>query len=439
MYAHRVTPWALVSVAAMILLGAIACLAGENLAPAEGFRPLFNGKNLDRWKADQESRKHWVVRDGVLAYDGKNRDLWTLQSFGDFVLKVDWRLPAPGDSGIYLRGTPKAQVNIWCSELGSGEVYGYRTDSKQPEEVRKAATPLKRADKPVGQWNTFVITLQGETLTVVLNGEVVISGARLPGVPPSGPIGLQHHGNPLEFRNILIRELPRKESTSRAAAICTSCCSLAAQPAGPIELFNGKDLTGWQLKGDPKRSKWAIGKAALDPSDPTKLQVSPGGSDLVNLATSLDLFTQQRFGDARVELDVMVPRGSNSGIYIMGEYEIQILDSYGRTRMGMGDMGAIYGAAPPRVNACKAPGQWQHFVIEYQAPRFDAQGKKTANARILRVALNGQVLHENVELKGATPGGVTGHEVAQGPLMFQGNHGPVAFRNIRITPLATGP
>lgn len=439
MYAHRAMPWALTAVAALMLLGAACCPAAETIAAEEGFRPLFNGKNLDGWKADEEAKKHWVVRDGVLSYDGKNGNLWTVQSFGDFVLKVDWRLPAPGDSGIYLRGTSKAQVNIWCNELGSGEVYGYRTDRQQPEEVRKAATPLKKADKPVGQWNTFVITLKGETLTVVLNGEVVISNARLPGVPKSGPIALQHHGNPIEFRNLLIRELPQGDSSWQGEVLCTSCCSLAAPPAGTIEPFNGKDLTGWELKGDPKRSKWAIGTAALDPSDPTRLQVSPGGSDLVNLATSLDLFTQQRFGDARVELDVMVPRGSNSGIYIMGEYEIQILDSYGRTRMGMGDMGAIYGAAPPRVNACKAPGQWQHFVIEYQAPRFDAQGKKTANARILRITLNGQVLHENEELKGATPGGVTGREVPQGPLMFQGNHGPVAFRNIRITPRATEP
>lgn len=438
MYAHRAMAWALAGVAALALLGAAFCLAAETPAD-EGFRLLFNGKNLEGWKADDEAKKHWVVRDGVLSYDGKNGNLWTVQSFGDFVLKVDWRLPAPGDSGIYLRGTSKAQVNIWCNALGSGEVYGYRTDRNQPEEVRKAATPLKKADKPVGQWNTFVITLKGERLTVVLNGEVVISNARLPGVPKSGPIALQHHGNPIEFRNILIRELPRDEGASQAGVLVTSCCFLAAQPAGTIELFNGRDLRGWELKGDPQRSKWAIGTAALDPANPARLQVSPGGSDLVNLATSLDLFTRQRFGDARLELDVMVPRGSNSGIYILGEYEIQILDSYGRTRMGMGDMGAIYGAAPPRVNACKAPGQWQHFVIEYQVPRFDAQGKKTANARILRVTLNGQVLHENVELKGPTPGGVTGREASQGPLMLQGNHGPVAFRNIRITPLATAP
>ena len=98
-------------------------------------------------------------------------------------------------------------------------------------------------------------------------------------------------------------------------------------------------------------------------------------------------------------------------------------------------MGAIYGAAPPKINACKAPGEWQKYEIHFQAPRFDADGKKTGNARFLKVILNGKVLHENVEMKKQTPGGVTGREHATGPLMFQGNHGPVAYRNIKIGPL----
>lgn len=119
---------------------------------------------------------------------------------------------------------------------------------------------------------------------------------------------------------------------------------------------------------------------------------------------------------------------------VMGEYEIQVLDSYGRTESGMGDMGAIYGAAVPSKNASKAPGQWQKYVIEYRAPRFDAKGKKTANARIIKITLNGQVIHENLEFTNATPGGVSGKEAPTGPLLFQGNHGEVAYRNIKITP-----
>lgn len=193
----------------------VAALPAAGLAAEEkkdkGFEPLLD-EGLSKWKADEKLKAHWTLDDGVLKYDGKASHLWTKDSFEDFVLKVDWRLPARGDSGIYLRGMSKAQCNIWVNDLGSGEVWGYRTDKNQPEEVRKACTPKKVADKPVGEWNTFVITMKGDRLTVVLNGEEVISGAKLPGVKPSGPIALQHHGNPIEFRNIVIKELGEKKA-----------------------------------------------------------------------------------------------------------------------------------------------------------------------------------------------------------------------------------
>ena len=134
----------------------------------------------------------------------------------------------------------------------------------------------------------------------------------------------------------------------------------------------------------------------------------------------------------------MVPKGSNSGIYVMGEYEIQVLDSWGRVKMGGGDMGAVYGASPPHVNACKRPGQWQKYVIDFRSPKFYANGKKVenGNARLVRVELNGKVLHdENLKLSGPTGGALTGEEAPTGPLMFQGNHGPVAYRNIIVKPL----
>jgi hypothetical protein len=124
------------------------------------------------------------------------------------------------DSGIYLRGSSKSQVNIWNWPVGSGEVYGYRMDAKMPPEVRAAVTPKKRADKPRGEWNTFVITMKADRLTVQLNGEEVISNAQLPGVPTQGPIALQHHGiwnaqakkwagppSLVQFKNIYVKEL----------------------------------------------------------------------------------------------------------------------------------------------------------------------------------------------------------------------------------------
>ncbi|MDP6503428.1 MAG: DUF1080 domain-containing protein [Planctomycetota bacterium] len=205
--------------------------------------------------------------------------------------------------------------------------------------------------------------------------------------------------------------------------------------AETIEPFNGKDLSGWQAKGPAARNAWKVGKAVMDPKNPRNLLVEEGGTDLVNSkGHGLDFYTVQKFGDCRIELDVMVPKGSNSGVYVMGEYEVQVLDSFGRKKLGMGDMGAIYSAAAPKVNATKPPGQWQTYLIEFRAPRFDDAGKKTENAQFLKVVLNGTVLHENIEMKGKTPGGVRGRESATGPIMFQGNHGPVAYRNIRITP-----
>jgi hypothetical protein len=209
----------------------------------------------------------------------------------------------------------------------------------------------------------------------------------------------------------------------------------AAEKAKVIVPFNGKDLTGWLTKGGKPEATLKVGTAKVDPRNNRALVVTPGGSDLVNaLAHAKDFYTKEKFGSAVYEVEFMVPKGSNSGVYIMGEYEIQILDSYGREEVGPGDVGGLYGAQAPKVNAAKAPGQWQKFVIDFRAPNFDASGKKVANAVFLRVSLNGKVIHENVEMKQQTPGGVTGKEAPLGPLMFQGNHGPVAFRNIRITP-----
>lgn len=201
--------------------------------------------------------------------------------------------------------------------------------------------------------------------------------------------------------------------------------------AKPIMPFNGKDLSGWQVKS--KKMKWVVGTAEMDPKNNGKLKIEPGSGQLVNPPSGEDIYTEEKFGDGIFEVEFMVPKGSNSGIYLMGEYEVQILDSYGRDKVGPGDLGGLYGAAAPRVNASKKPGEWQTFVIDFRAPRFEG-GKKVANAAFAKVTLNGKVIHENVEMKGPTPGGLSGKEAPTGPLMFQGNHGPVVFRTIKITP-----
>jgi len=222
-----------------------------------------------------------------------------------------------------------------------------------------------------------------------------------------------------------------------AALLVLAAASSAALAADAVEPFNGKSLDGWALKGPAERSKWTVGTASLDKSDPGKIvagKAAEGQGELINASgQGVDAYTKDKWGDCLIELEVMVPKGSNSGIYLQGEYEVQVLDSFGKDKVGPGDLGGLYGAQAPRVNAAKAPGEWQKFVIDFTAPKFEG-GKKVANARFNKVTLNGQVIHENVEMKGPTPSGVTGKEAATGPLMLQGDHGPVAYRNIRVTP-----
>jgi hypothetical protein len=243
------------------------------------------------------------------------------------------------------------------------------------------------------------------------------------GAAREGLLALQIHTGPpmvVEFKDIRIR-------------------NLKPQYGDAVLLFNGRDLDNWQVKGSKEKSKWVVGKAKMSTQGPKQLVAQKGHGEMINLAArhgdSVDIFSREKFGDCRIELEVMVPKGSNSGIYVMGEYEIQVLDSWGRVKMGGGDMGAVYGASPPRVNASKRPGQWQRYVIDFRAPKYDSAEQKVDKAQLVRVELNGQALHENVIMDKQTPSGVSGREAPTGPLMFQGNHGPVAYRNIIVKPL----
>jgi hypothetical protein len=208
--------------------------------PPEGFTALFNGKDLTGWQglvdlptraklnaeqlkeaqksADEKYLPHWTVsKDGILEYDGKGNNLQTAKDYGNFELYLDWKIGPKGDSGIYLRGNP--QVQIWDSDsladnlaedrgLGSGGLWNNPKNSKGQK-------PLKKADKPVGEWNTFHIIMKGDQVTVYLNGTKIVDEAPLANywekgkpLPAKGPIELQHHGDHLWFKNIYIRELP---------------------------------------------------------------------------------------------------------------------------------------------------------------------------------------------------------------------------------------
>jgi type 1 glutamine amidotransferase len=170
----------------------------------KGWTPLFDGKDLEAWKLDDKQKTSWRVEDGILRYDGKSPTLWTKEAFGNFQLRVDWRLPRVGDSGVFLR--TGRQLNIWTWSMGSGEMWEYRTAAKTDEE-RKMYTPTLNADKGVGEWNTFHVTLVGDRVTVLLNDREVISKAHMKGIPAKGPIGLQQHGDSLEFKSIYIKKV----------------------------------------------------------------------------------------------------------------------------------------------------------------------------------------------------------------------------------------
>jgi hypothetical protein len=213
-----------------------------------------------------------------------------------------------------------------------------------------------------------------------------------------------------------------------------------AEAGKVIRPFNGRNLDGWTpRKTEGRMSRWVVGHATLD-REPERLKVTPLGKgektakpELIQPGGGTDLYTDQKFGDCTIEVEFMLPKGSNSGVYVMGEYEVQILDSFGKEKVGPGDLGAIYRIAAPKENAAKKHGEWQKFVIDFRAPRFDEAGKKTANAKFVKVTLNGTLIHENVEAMGPTGGALTAKEAPTGPLMFQGDHGPVAFRNIKVT------
>ncbi len=215
--------------------------------------------------------------------------------------------------------------------------------------------------------------------------------------------------------------------------------ALAGQPASLV----GDDLSAW--RGDT--GAWMIvGKAKSAAADPGKLATEKGTGVLVNGPTgrTRNLLSKTEHGDVEAHVEFIVPKGSNSGVYFQGRYEVQILDSWGVGKPKHGDCGGIYQrwakgrgfeGHPPRVNASRAPGQWQTFDVVFRAPRFDAAGNKTANACFVKVVHNGVVVHENVEVTGPTRAATFGDEKPLGPLMLQGDHGPVAYRNIRLCPL----
>jgi sugar phosphate isomerase/epimerase len=310
--------------------------------------------------------------------------------------------------------------------------------------LKEAAPVLTRvtingADEGGKGWGKLIQTLDSGSYDVT---KVL---AVLKEIDYAGPIGLQGYGIAGDSRDKLSRSMEAWKKM-RAGEPVTKVTSpqRTRTETGRLDLFKSGDFSafkgnvaGWKIVGD----------VSLDPKDDKKLVAKDGNGVAFNgPARTRDVVTNRDFGDCVLHAEFAVAKAGNSGLYFMGRYELQIYDSFGvaKDKYAGLECGGIYPRTvggptgfSPKVNASKKPGEWQSFDVTFRAPRFDEAGKKTANACFVKVTHNGQVIHENVELTGPTAGAMANDEKPAGPLRIQGDHGPVAFRNVWIEP-ATG-
>jgi hypothetical protein len=241
---------------------------------------------------------------------------------------------------------------------------------------------------------------------------------------------------------------PMRTLAALTLALLAASPAAAADDAGWIDLTPPKSFDAFQPPKDAKDWAWAAA-VTLDSKNPRKLAWTGDGPALVNGPGRLrDLITKESFGDAEIHLEFLIAQKSNAGVKMHGHYEIQIRDSRGEKKLTGDSCGGVYPRAvmkpkyhhvdegiAPKLDAAQPAGEWQTLDIVFLAPRFDSDGKKTANAKLVKVELNGQVVHENVELKTPTGHAPVDKETARGPILLQADHGPVAFRNVRVRPL----
>jgi hypothetical protein len=427
----------LLSIAALlILLGlVVAAEAGSqpdtlNQPPA-GFVALFNGKDLTGWKgllkspydspakraaltpekrkelqkeADENMRTHWKVENGALVFDGKGHSLCTARDYGDFEMLVDWKIEKGGDSGIYLRGSP--QVQIWDTGrpnagVGSGGLYN---NKKNPSK------PLKVADKPVGQWNTFRIIMVGDVVTVYLNDVLVVDHVVMENywerdkpIYPCEQIELQSHGSTLYFRNIFIK--PINDLT-------------AQEDAEDFKLlFNGKDMDGWT-----GNTTGYYAKDGLMICDPKKA----GGN----------VYTSDEYADFIFRFEFKLTPGANNGLAVRAPLggdaayqgmEIQILEDSHPKYANLQPYqyhGSVYGIVPAKRNCLNPVGQWNYEEV-------------TANGRHITIKVNGKTIVDADLDKESTPEtkdhrNHPGLKRNTGHIGFCGHGDYLEFRNLRI-------
>lgn len=412
------------------------------LPKGQGYVPLFNGKDLTGWKglvedpikrskmtaktlaaaqekADEEMRNGWFVKDGVLWFNGEGNNIATTKDYGDFEMLVDWKLSPvgkDGDAGIYLRGTP--QVQIWDTsrvnvgaQVGSGGLYNNQENESKP---------LKVADNPLGEWNSFRITMKGDRVTVYLNGELVTDNVVLENywdrsqpIFPIGQIELQAHGTEVAYRDIYIKEIPRKEVFT---------LSDQEEKEGFKILFDGTDLEQWTGNTD-----------AYTISDEGTLAIYP------TKGSGGNLYSKEEFSDFVYRLEFRLTPGANNGIGLRAPMEgdaaytgmeIQVLDDEADIYKNIKPYqftGSVYGVIPAKAGHLKPVGEWNEKEIY-------VKGNK------IRVTLNGTVIVDGDLAQASQSGTVDGREHPglkrrSGHLAFLGHGSEVHFRNMRIKEL----
>jgi HEAT repeat protein len=399
-----------------------------------GFVPLFDGRSLDGWKglvadppararmtpaelasaqaaADEKMRAHWKVEGGVLVFDGKGDSLCTRRDYADFELLADWKIEKGGDSGLYLRGSP--QVQIWdpdANPVGAGGLYNNEKGPSKPSE---------KADRPVGEWNSFRVVMIGDRVTVYLNDKLVVEDTVLENywerdkpIYPSGQIELQAHGNPLWFRNLYVREIPRDTPVPTITE--------AERSEGFVPLFNGRDLEGW------------TGAAASYVAEDGKIVVHPerGGGNL---------YTQKEYADFVVRFDFKLTPAANNGLGVRAPLEgdaayvgmeLQILEDGSPVYWDLHPYqyhGSVYGVVPAKRGVQKPVGEWN-------------SEEATVEGRRVTVVVNG-ITVVDADLDEASAGGTMdgkehpGLKRPAGHIGFLGHGSRLELRNIRVKEL----
>jgi hypothetical protein len=403
----------------------------------EGFKPMFNGKDLAGWqglvenpvarakmkpgelaKKQSEANKkvtgNWSVKDGCIWFNGTGDNLCSIKEYSDFEMLVDWKISKEGDSGIYLRGSP--QVQIWDTsrvesgaQVGSGGLYNNQVNP---------AKPLKVADNPVGDWNTFRIVMIGEKVSVWLNGELVVDNVTLENywdrkIPifPRGPIELQAHGTDLAFRDIYVREISDKEYNLTAEE----------KAEGFAALFNGRNLDNW------------VGNKQSYVAEDAMIVIKPVDDSGGNL------YTEKEFTDFIFRFEFQLTPAANNGLGIRAPLtgdaayagmELQILDDTAPEYANLQPYqyhGSVYGVIPSRRGFLKPVGEWNSEEV-------------TAKGTQIKIVLNGTTIIDG-DIAGPRDKGTMDHKEhpglknSSGHIGFLGHGSLVKFRNIRIKEL----